>query len=221
MQVKVRQAISSDCRYIAEVMYESMLPGVGHGIFDAALEGTGVGPIAFHEALLVTRSNNWGQLDSFFILEADGEAQAAAMGAFFSNISDLRPITAEGFKSVSEHLGWSPGAARDFWRKYVSFFGLFGNAPQLAQPAQYVLEYVSVRPNFRGRGLHGLLVAAHANRAKSLQYKTLGHTAVFGNEAVLPALAKFGFREHSRFGPELYRGAFPGMIRFVYDIPED
>ncbi|RAK52387.1 hypothetical protein [Phenylobacterium deserti] len=211
----VRRAHAADIPFLAWAMYESMLPGVGYGIFDAALEGSGTDPIAFHEALLEVGANNWGQLDSFFIIDAPDGTPGAAMAYFISSMSDRRPLTAQGFKAVSAHLGWSPEVAREFWRKYTSFFGLFGNAPQLEHPTDYVLEYAAVRPDLRRQGLYGRLIEAHARQARALGHTALGNTAILGNDKVLGAMAKWGFEEHARFGPEHYRGQFPGMIRVV------
>jgi len=213
-----RGASPDDIPFLAQVMYDSMLPGVGHGIFDAALAPTGAGPIAFHEALLRTGSSNWGQLESFLIIDGPDGRPGAAMGYFLSSSPDRRPLTAEGLKTVSQHLRWSSAASRDFARRYTSFFGMFGNAPQLAQPAEYVLEYVAVRPDLRRQGLYGALVEAHAERARALGCRTIGTTAVLGNDKVLGAQRKAGFREVARFGPEHYRGEFPGMIRLVRDL---
>lgn len=218
MDVRIRKAEQGDSRFIAEVMHASMLPGAGRGLFDDALSHTGVDPIAFHEALLLTGRNNWGQLDSFLILETEDQPQAAAMGAFLSSMTDLRPLTGEGFQAVSEHFGWTKEVSREFWRAYLMFFGPFGTAPQLFQPGEYVHEYAAVRPELRGKGLHRRLLEAHADRARSMGCKTLGGTAILGNEAVMASYARFGFREHSRFGPEFYKGKFPGIIRYVYDL---
>jgi GNAT superfamily N-acetyltransferase len=192
-----------------------MLPGVGRGAFDIALEPTGADPIDFHEALLRTGASHWGQVDSFFVIDGPDGSPGAAMGYFLSARPDRRPLTAEGFKRVSEHLGWPRLASGEFWRRYTRFFGLFGDAPQLAQPADYVLEYAAVRPELQRRGLYGRLTEAHAEQARAMGCRTLGGTAVFGNDKVLGALLKAGFREHARFGPEHYGGEFPGMIRLV------
>jgi GNAT superfamily N-acetyltransferase len=218
MEVTARKAQDSDGRYLAQVMYDSMLPGVGHGVFDDALVGAGVDPVTFHEALLLTGANNWGQLDSFIVLETADQPQAGAMGYFLSSMPDLRPLTGQGFKLVSDHLGWPPDVAREFWRRYLSFFGLFGTAPQLAQPADYVLEFSAIDPELRGRGLYGRLLSAHVEQARAMGCKTVGGTAILGNDIVLRALLKFGFREHARFGPEHYRGAFPGLTRLVLEL---
>ena len=214
----IRRAKESDSAFLAWAMLESMLPGPGRGIFDLALQDTGTRPLEFHEALLRSGVNNWGQLDSFLIVEGEAALPVAAMGAFDGGMADLRPLTAEGFKTVSDYLGWSNETGRAFWRKYVSFFGLFGSAPQLFQPADYVIEYVAVAPDHRRKGYYTQLLDAHVSYARELGHSTLGGTAVYGNDAVYKAYERYGFREHSRFGPEYYRNTYPGMARMVFDL---
>jgi GNAT superfamily N-acetyltransferase len=215
---KVRPAAGEDVPYLAQVMYDSMLPGVGRGVFDAALEGTGVTPLAFHEALLHANASNWGQLADFVVLDLPEAPRAGAASAYRSNLPDWRPLTGVGFKAVSERLGWSPETGRDFWRRYVQTFGLFGQSPQLFQPADYVVEYVAVNPELRGRGLIRPLLEAHVERARAAGCATIGISAMYGNDPALRAYLKFGFREHARLGPERYGGAFPGMIRLILDL---
>lgn len=220
MPVNVRPAVTGDHRFIAEMMYESMLPVVGRGMFDAALEGTGVDPVSFHEALLLNEASNWGQLDSFFVLEDEDGKPGGVMGAYFNNQPDLRPLTAEGFERVAAKLNWSKEIAQGFWRKYVSFFGFFGTAPQLQHPGEYILEFIALRANLRGRSLSRHLVNAHIARARERGFKSVGTTAVAGNLIVERTMGRLGFEVRARFGPEYYRGMFPGMARLVYDIPE-
>jgi GNAT superfamily N-acetyltransferase len=221
MPVNVRPAVTGDHRFIAEMIYESMLPVVGRGMFDAALEGTGVDPVAFHEVLLLNEASNWGQLDSFFVLEDEDGKPGGVMGAYFNDQPDLRPLTAEGFERVVAKLNWSKEMAQGFWRKYVSFFGFFGTAPQLQHPGEYILEFGAVRPDLRGRLLYRHMVNAHIARAKERGYKSVGSTGVAGNLVVERAMGRLGFEVRARFGPEHYRGMFPGMVRLVYDIPQD
>ena len=218
LNMTVRAAEPSDIHFLADIMYQSMLPGVGRGIFDVALGESGVDPITFHEALLRTGANNWGQLESFLVVQDPQGRRAGATGAYLSSAQDLRPLTAEGLDRVSKFLNWPAATTRDFWKKYVSVFGLFGNAPQLAQPAEYVLEYSAVKPEFRGRGVYGILLEAHANKARALGFKTLGGTAMIGNETVFRSKLKFGFREHARFGSEYYGGVYPGLVRMIFDL---
>lgn len=199
-------------------MYDSMLPGVGRGLFDAALDGTGVDPVSFNEQLLLAGASNWGQLDDFLVVEAEGERQAGAAAAYDSSRPDKRPLTGEGFQKVSQRLGWDGAAARTFWTRYVRAFGLFGDAPQLAQPAAYVIEYVAVRQDLRGRGLAGRLLAAHIGRARAEGHRAVAVSAMYGNEPALRAYRRLGFQEHSRLAPEQFGGAFPGMIRLSLDL---
>ena len=101
MTPSVRPAEIGDAKFIAQMMYESMIPIVGQGMFDDALRDTGVDPIAFNEALLMNQASNWSQLDSFFVLEDDFGRLGGALGAYYSNQRDLRPLTADGFERVS------------------------------------------------------------------------------------------------------------------------
>ena len=214
----IRPAQPIDIPFLADVMYQSMLPGVGKGAFDSQLEGTGVTPLEFHEALLREGANNWGQVEDFLIVEDPAGRPAGAMGSFLSNNGDQRPLRPEGFEAVANHLGWSPEAKKTFWKKYVSVFGLFSKSPNLVQPAAYVLEYAAVRKDMRGAGLYGKLVKAHAVRARKKGHSVVGGTAIFGNASVLRCFKKLGFRLHTVMGPERFRGLYPGLNRFVLDI---
>lgn len=218
MAPKARMATVEDSRFLAEMMYESTLAGVGRGLFDPALAGSGVAPIDFNEALLLAGASNWGQIEDFFVLEAAAGPLAGAASAYLSDRSDRRPLTAEGFEAVVDRLGWPRDRAQAFWRSYVRLFGLFGDAPALAQPARYVIEYVAVPASFRGRGYAQILLDAHLRRARALGHGEVAVSAMLGNEPALRAYRRCGFREHDRLGPERFAGAFPGMVRLVRDL---
>jgi GNAT superfamily N-acetyltransferase len=218
MSLDIRPAATADSRFVAQMMYDSMLPGVGKGAFDDALEGAGVDPVGFGEALILEGANNWGQLSDFLVLEDAEAGPVAASAAYRSNLADWRPMTPDGFERTAARLGWGPDLSRQVWMAFVRRFGMFGNAPQLKQPADYVIEYIAVEPEHRGRGLGAKLLAAHANRARSEGWKTMGVSAMYGNEPALRAYLKFGFEEAYRLGPEHYRGAYPGMIRLILTL---
>jgi GNAT superfamily N-acetyltransferase len=215
---RIRRAKEDDSRDLAIFMYESMLPGAGQGIFDRPLRDMAISPVDFHEALLRSRANNWGQIDSFFVIELDDGSLGGGVGAFLSSMPDLRPITAEGFARVSKHLGWTREMDREFWRNYILFFGPFGTAVQLSHPGDYVLEYAAVREDLRGCGLYAHLLAAHAQHARDAGFKSMSTTGINGNTAILRALTRFGFESAAHFGPEHYRGMFPGLTRLIYHL---
>jgi GNAT superfamily N-acetyltransferase len=213
-----RMATADDSRFLAEMMYASMLPGAGRGLFDEALAETGVAPVDFHEALLLAGANNWGQIADFIVLESEETLYAGAAGAYLSDRPDRRPLTAEGFEAVRRRLSWTAQQSRSFWRAYVRAFGLFGDAPQLAQPAAYVIEYIAVPEALRGLGYARMLLDAHAMRARAMGHDRIAISAMFGNDPALAAYLRCGFREHARLGPERFGHAFPGMVRLVRDL---
>lgn len=215
--MSVRPATDDDIRFLAQVMQDSTVPVVGHGLFDKALDDVEIAPLAFNEALIRSGANHWGQLGSFVVIEEQGEP-VGACAAYRSDDPDRRPLTPDGLKRVTEHLGWTQDQSRAFWRRYVSLFGLFGDLPQLFQPAPYVLEFTGIVPSQRGRGHLPALLAAHVERARAQGYRQIGVSATIGNEAARRGYTKFGFRLHERIGPEAYGNAFPGMDRLLLDI---
>lgn len=215
--VVIRRAAAEDAPFLAQMMYDSTTPVVNNGLFDRILEGIDIDPVDFNKALILAGANNWGQLDSFIVAEEDGEL-VGACAAYLSSNPDRRPITPEGLAAITAYLGWSPAQSNAFWRKFISWFGFFGNLPQLFQPGDYVLEYTGIRADRRGRGLLQPILAAHRDRARAQGHKTMGVSVVIGNDPARHGYAKFGFEFHNRVGPEEYGGAYPGMDRFLLDL---
>ena len=204
----IRPADPRDCAFLAEMAYASMLPVVGHGLFDRALDGLPVTPLGFLEALIATGANHWGQLASFLVLTAAGEPAGAA-GAFCSSDPDWRPLTPAGFEAVSATLDWSPADAKLFWRRYLLSFGIAPTPPVLAQPASYVIEYISIRPAYRGRGGAGRLLAGHVARARLQGHRSIGVSAVIGNDRPIDPTAASALSCRTASGPSNMAAAFP------------
>ncbi len=217
MNLTIRPAVTDDVPFLAQMMYDSTTPVVNRGLFDLVLEGIDIDPLKFNEALILSGANHWGPLGSFIVAEQDGEL-VGACAAYLSSDPDRRPITPDGLALVAEYLGWSQEQSRGFWRKFVGFFGFFGDLPQLFQPADYVLEYTGIRADRRGQGLLQPILAAHRERARDQGHKTMGVSVVIGNELARNGYTKFGFQFLKRVGPEEYGGAYPGMDRFILDL---
>ncbi|GGH24726.1 hypothetical protein GCM10007036_31320 [Alsobacter metallidurans] len=211
---RIRAAEPDDITFLANIMYQSTVAGVGQGLFDDALAGTGASPLLFNEAMLRTATSKWGQLKDFLILE-DDQGPIGAAAAYAPDPEDLRPITPNGLSKLAEQLEWSTEVTNHFYQKFVRLFGLFGSSPQLQQPARYVIEYAAVIEERRGLGLIRHLLAAHAARAKDNGCDTLGISAMIGNDRASRAYLRFGFKELYRLTREDYSGRFPGMIRYV------
>ncbi len=193
------------------------MPIVGRGLFDEILEDLEVEPLTFIQAMLLTGASNWGQIESFLMVEEDGEP-AGACAAFLSSNPDCRPITPQGLGLVTSRLAWSQDRSRNFWKKYVSRYGMFGDLPHLRHPAPYVLEYTGVKSEKRGQGLLHLLLDAHARRAREAGHRAMAVSAVIGNESALRGYTKFGFRFVSQLGPEKFGNKHPGMNRLIMDL---
>lgn len=216
--VTCRPATQDDCAFLAEIMLQSMLPSGSRGLFDDLADVVGVDRLVFHEALLRVGANHWGPLDSFIILERGGEA-VGAVAAFPSQQPDNRPITPSGLKRLAGHFGLDAAQEKLLLRTYIMKFGAFGSLPHLVHPAEYVLEYAALAPGYSGGRVFGHLLRAHAARAVSLGYRTLGLIALVGNEDAGVAWRNYGAELHSSIGPEAFKNTRPGLHRYVLDLP--
>jgi hypothetical protein len=172
--------------------------------------------IRFHEAILLAGANNWGQLKDFIVVEYDGEP-AAATSAHLSSMPDIRPITVAQVQALSDYLQLSPQKARALLHASIRKFGAFGDLPHLRHPAEYVLEFGAVMPQFEGKGATRAF-AAHITRALDAGCGTLGIQIMVGNDLPLKALERWGVYLHSTLTAEQVGHGFPGVRRLVLDL---
>ena len=217
MHITSRPATAQDVNFLARIMERSMLPAQGVGLFDDLSDSISMDRIAFHEAMLVSGTSNWAQLDSFIVVELDGEPAAAA-GAYDSTMPDVRPVTTSQIAALSKHLGLDREKSNALLRASIKKFGAFGDTPQFRDPGKYVVEYGAVMPEFSGHQLSRYFFGAHAKRALDLGHTTLGARALVGNNLALNTWEKMGIRHHSTLSPEQMGGSSVGIHRLVLDL---
>jgi hypothetical protein len=217
MEISTRMATAADVSFLARLMERSMLPAQGQGLFDELAAAIGMDRISFHEAVLLSGANNWGQLSDYAIAECDGEL-AAGTSAHLSSMPDIRPITLEQLRLLSEHLGLSAQESKDLLRAYIKKFGAFGDLPHLRHPAEYVLEYGGVMPPFEGRQVPGHLIGHHVERAIARGCKTLGIVTLVGNNLALASFLRYGLAHHSTVTADDVGHGFVGTHRLVLDL---
>lgn len=217
MEISTRLATPDDVNFLARIMELSMLPAQGQGLFDELAAVAEMDRVAFHEAVLLSGASNWGQLDGFIIGEVDGQP-AAATSAHLSGMQDIRPMTTTQVQALSERLGLSKDRSREMLRALIKKFGAFGDLPHLRHPAEYVLEYGGVLPQFEGLRLPGYVIGAHVKRAIEMGCNTLGIVTLVGNTRALSSFSRYGLYHHSTVEPEQVGGGFLGTHRLVLDL---
>lgn len=219
MNITARPATPDDVKFLARTMELSMLPVQGQGLFDEMSDAIGMDRLSFHEAALLARASNWGQLADAVVVEVDGEPGAAS-SAHLSNMPDIRPMTMAQVQSLSRHLGLSPEESKTLLRAYIGKFGAFGDLPHLRHPAEYVLEFGAALPHFAGLRLTKYVYGAHVKRALDRGCKTMGALALVGNNLSLNGAKRLGLNLHSTVTADDVGGGFIGMHRLVLDLTD-
>jgi hypothetical protein len=219
MDIVSRYATRDDVKLLAHLMELAMLPSQGHCVFDDLAAAINMDRLDFHEAILLAGASNWGQIEDFVVVEVDGTPGGVA-AAFLSNLPDIRPITAAQVQSLSTYLGLSPEQSKVLLRAFIKKFGVFGDLPHLRHPADYVLEYAAVLPDYAGLRLSRYAFGVHIKRALELGCKTFGTTALVGNGLSVNAATRLGLSVHSTITAEEVGGGFPGIHRMILDLTD-
>lgn len=217
MDIVSRYATPDDVKFLASLMELSMLPSQGHGLFDDLSAAIEMDRLDFHEAMLLAGASNWGQIEDFVVIEVDG-VLGGGSAAFLSNMPDIRPITMAQVQALSKHLNLSPEQSKVLLRAFIKKFGMFGDLPHLRHPAEYVLEYAAVLPEYSGLRLSRYAFGVHIKRALEMGCKTFGTRALVGNGLSVNAATRLGLYVHSTITAEEVGGDFPGMHRMVLDL---
>lgn len=217
MNITTRSATLDDAKLLARFMEVSMLPIQGRGLFDDLAAAIEMDRLSFHEAVLLAKASNWGQIEDFGIVEVDG-VPGGACAAFLATKEDIRPITIAQVQALSTYLGLSSEKSKALVRASIKKFGMFGDLPHLRHPAEYVMEYGAALPEFQGLRLTRYFFGFHIERAVGMGYKTLGTRAFVGNNLSVNASTRMGLTLHSTISAEEVGGDFPGMHRLVLDL---
>lgn len=219
MGISTRPAAAADVNFLAGIMERSMLPAQGQGLFDELAQAVEMDRIAFHEALLRAEANNWGQISAYIVAEHEGRPVGAA-SAHLSGMDDVRPITIAQITALAAYLELPPDRAKRLLQASISKFGAFGDTPHFRDPAEYIVEFGAILPEFSHLGPSRYLFGAHIKRAVELGYKTLGARALVGNDLAFRIWQRLGFYHDSTVSADQVGDGFIGIHRFTLDLTD-
>jgi GNAT superfamily N-acetyltransferase len=209
MAVTVRPGRAEDADFLAWAILTAGRAHLELGWYDIALGGTEAGRLEILRRL-VQGERSWWRYDRWLVAEVDG-TPAGALAAFGSGLFDT---SERAMAATLGGLGWTSAEIAEVWRRgaYV-FTCTSGQAPG----ELWTIENVAVRPEYRGRGLAAVLIAAALERGGGEGFKQAQISFVIGNMAAERAYARAGFRpaeerRHPAF--EAAAGA-PGLKRWM------
>jgi GNAT superfamily N-acetyltransferase len=189
---------------------------LNHCFYDDLLSGLGVSSVQFLEGLLGAGASTWGGVEDAHILEEGGVPVASAFG-FVPNPEKPMPVDLQRIDQVAAELGWAADQAEEFRIRYSAFSPTQDGLDIMKPHADYILEYVAVVPEARGRGLIKILMQTMLAQAKARGLSTAGIMIINGNDHAAHVYETLGFKPYCTYYEEFFADTmpgFPGLTRY-------
>lgn len=98
---------------------------------------------------------------------------------------DYRPLRLPGLNKIAQNLNWCAEITTAFRDRYEQFWGSNCYPILLALQAPWLVEYVAVLPEARGRGLGKVLLKALLKAGRSQGHSHAGIAVINGNDMAL------------------------------------
>jgi ribosomal protein S18 acetylase RimI-like enzyme len=207
-----RRGRREDAGFLAWAMLAASRGHLQRGVWDLIIGADEAGCLDYLSRLAVAEPRSLCHYESFWIAELEGRP-AAALCTF-----DARGWAAidTAMASVQRDLGWTEADIAASQRRSAPAWAAF-----LADiGADWYLENVATLPEFRKRGLAGLLVDQALREGRERGCRLAQLSTFIGNEAAQSVYKRSGFRlldENRSAALEPALGA-PGFARMVCEL---
>ncbi len=191
------------------------------GLWDLIIGTDEAGCLEYLRRLALAQPRSLYHYESFLVAEVAGERAAALCGfETGSKSTDAWEIVGEAMSNVQRDLGWTAAeTAASFERVAPMWTGCM--PPDIG--ADFAIESVATRPEYRRRGLIGALIGEVLQHASGRGCRLAQVTTYLGNEAAQSAYEKSGFKvrdEKRCIEVEKILGV-PGFIRLTRELKID
>ncbi len=109
---------------------------------------------------------------------------------------------------IVQDLNWSDEITTAFRERYEQFWGDDCQPIFLTPQAPWIIEYVAVLPEARGRGLGKVLLRALLEEGRAQGYSHAGVAALNGNDAARHTYESVGFKPYQTFYAQYFMQQF-------------
>jgi ribosomal protein S18 acetylase RimI-like enzyme len=214
MSVQIRRATSDDAEFLAWVTFSASRSHLPRGLWDLIIGVDEAGCLDYLRRLAVAEPKSLYHYQSFLVAEVGGEPAAALCGF---ETSDAWPIVGEAMATVQRDLGWTEADAAASIQSVAPMWTAC-MPPDIG--ADFAIESVATRPEYRRRGLINALIGEVLQDATRRGCKLAQITTYLGNAAAVSAYEKAGFKvldEKRCTELEKILGA-PGFVRLTRQL---
>lgn len=215
MSLTIRAATPDDAAFIAWVELEATRSGTPLGFWDVALPGPDAGRLALMAQVVVDEGKpSFAHFSGFLVAELAGQA-IGAMSGYDPTRKKLGHF-AGALDRVLERNHWSAAHRELLWKRAAP-----AAACMPAPPAdRFVVEWVALTPEARGKGVASQLMAAILERGRAQGFTKAQISHLIGNEPAQRCYERAGFRFVDDVRDPSFEAIFgrPGVARMWLDL---
>jgi ribosomal protein S18 acetylase RimI-like enzyme len=218
MAVRIRRANSGDAEFLAWVTFSASRAHLVRGLWDLIIGADEAGCLDYLRRLAVAEPRSLYHYESYLIAEAAGQRAAALCG--FEPRNGGWTIAGEAMSNVQRDLGWTEAQAA---ASYQRVGPVWAACMPPDAGADFIVESVATRPEYRRRGLVQALLSEILGAASQRGCRLAQITTYIGNDAARSAYEKSGFQvldEKRCTELEKILGA-PGFVRLTRELKID
>jgi len=214
MALTLRDATAADAHLIAWVEVEATRSGRPLGFWDLAFPGTDEPRIELVSEIATSSREHFGHFSGFLVAELDG-VPAGALSGYAPGVKKVGHFVG-ATNNALERNGWSEAHRNLLWLRVAPAVSCFSDAPD----DRWIVEWVALRPEARGKGVAATLLDAILQRGRDAGFRKAQITCLIGNTPAERTYERAGFvavdgKRDAQF--EAIFGA-PGTTRMWLDL---
>jgi GNAT superfamily N-acetyltransferase len=214
MKLTIRDAKADDAGLIAWVQVTASRSGTPLGFWDVALPGADESRERLVAELAVSGVHHFAHVSGFLVAELDGE-KVGALSGYAPAVKKLGYFVG-ALNETLERNGWSEAHRRLLNTRIGPCVKVFSETPD----DRWIVEWVALRPEARGKGVAAQLLAAVLDRGREAGFAKAQITYLIGNTPAERSYERAGFiKVDQKCAPE-FEAIFgrPGTVRMWRDL---
>jgi ribosomal protein S18 acetylase RimI-like enzyme len=215
-EIFIRPANSSDAEFLAWVALSASRAHLARGLWDVIIGADEAGCLDYLRRLAIAEPRSLYHYSSYIVAEIVGERAAALCG--FEPRDGGWAIAGEAISNVQRDLGWTEAQAAASYQRVAP---VWASCMPPDAGADFVVENVATRPEYRRRGLADILLDVITRDAIRRGCRLAQITTYIGNTAAKSAYEKADFKvlDEKRCSDLERILGVPGFVRLMRELP--
>jgi ribosomal protein S18 acetylase RimI-like enzyme len=211
----IRRANLGDAEFLAWVTLSASRAHLRRGLWDLIIGADQAGCLDYLRRLAVAEPRSLYHYSSYIVAEVDGERAAALCG--FEPRDGGWAIAGNAMTNVQRDLGWTEA---EIAASYQRIAPVWAACMPADAGADFVIENVATRPEYRRRGLADILLDVITRDAIRRGCSLAQITTYIGNDAAVSAYEKADFKvlDEKRCAEVQKILGVPGFVRLTRDL---